>query len=305
MSRALPTQVIFDTDLGFGLPGHRPDAGLALLYLLGRDDAVLAGVTTVAGEVPVDAVTDAAAWTLRIGGGSGIPVVEGSSGPGEYESPAAAFLAEQAARRPGELTVVTTGSPANLHGASLADPEFYSNLGGLVLTGGLEHPYQAPFWGRDNDLQLSRDPAAASRVLAESRLPRIVTMHTGGLLTLSLDDIIPCRDYSKGLYHILKEYLLSPGCRELCGRDEMQLWALAAAFRVTHPEDFREETLPVVLDGGPGRLGRLKESPAGRPAVLCRGIDAVDVFFREAHQAWAASLEKGFRRILSGGKAER
>lgn len=43
-------KVLFDCDNTMGLPGRDVDDGLALLYLLGREDVDLKGVTTTYGN---------------------------------------------------------------------------------------------------------------------------------------------------------------------------------------------------------------------------------------------------------------
>ncbi|WP_127361612.1 nucleoside hydrolase [Actinacidiphila soli] len=67
-------RIIVDTDPGI-------DDALAILYLLGCEDADVVGVTTVAGNADIDIVTSNALSILELVGRSDIPVAAGAHGP--------------------------------------------------------------------------------------------------------------------------------------------------------------------------------------------------------------------------------
>ena len=124
----MPQLVVFDCDNTMGLPRNEIDDGLTLLYLLGRPDVRLLGVTTTFGNGPIEQVQDQTAWLLDSLGIRDLPVERGAGRRGETDTAAARFLAETAAAHPGEVTVLATGPLGNLRAAAERDPHFFSNL---------------------------------------------------------------------------------------------------------------------------------------------------------------------------------
>ena len=59
-------KVIIDCDNTFGVPGRPIDDGQTILYLLGRDDIEIVGITTTHGNSTIDDVYPATQW-LEIG----------------------------------------------------------------------------------------------------------------------------------------------------------------------------------------------------------------------------------------------
>ena len=104
--------VVYDCDNTLGVLFSDVDDDLALLYLMGESENVdLLGVTTTYGNSREEKVFKATVQMLKDCGREEIPVFRGGDAPGRYESAAADFLAEQANRFPGELSVLATGSP--------------------------------------------------------------------------------------------------------------------------------------------------------------------------------------------------
>lgn len=289
----MPAKLIVDTDVGFGLPGQAVDSGLAILYLLTQEHVDLTAVCAVAGELPLDAVMDSAKWTLRTGKRSDIPVIPGSPAIGEYRSEAAEFLAGQAAAHPGSVNVLCTGSLANLYGAREIDPDFFDNIGRIIVSGGLFYPFQVPKWGGRGNLLMARDAFAASQVLKMSLNPVVLNMHVSSLLKFSLDDILACKKYSNRLYYLCKEYLLSEHCRNLTGKDEMYLWSMAAALYCSHSELFEESTRNLAWESDGSGNGYLRFNETGNPVCFPENIKDISSCLTLAHSGWSAIFNPG------------
>jgi len=154
MSGRIP--LILDVDTGI-------DDALALLFVAASPEVELVGVTTVAGNVPVDAVTANTLAVLELAGRGDVAVARGAvaplmkplttteetHGPGGIghatlprarrapePSDAARWIVDVAAARPGELTLVTLGPMTNLALALDLDPDLPRRLRGWTFMGG-------------------------------------------------------------------------------------------------------------------------------------------------------------------------
>lgn len=176
-------KLMIDFDITMGVPKRDVDDGLALLYVLGSPSLELLGVTTTFGNATLDIVHQTAVSVFKDLGLEGrIPLYRGADSTLNRHSEAAEALAAEARRHPGELTVLGLGSVTNLLGAAEADPEFFANVGRIVLMGGLTE--RLIINGKPMDeLNLSSDPAAAYAVL-NSVAP--VTLITGNLCLQAL-----------------------------------------------------------------------------------------------------------------------
>jgi purine nucleosidase len=161
-------RIIFDCDNTFGIPERPVDDGLALLYLLGKPQAHLTGVTTTYGNGGVDAVYHNTRNMLRDLGRSDIPVLKGGASKTRRASEAAEFLAEQAGRNPGSLKILATGALTNLYAAYESDPRFFENIKEIVLMGGITAPLFLNGVKLD-ELNFSLDPQASCCVLTNGK----------------------------------------------------------------------------------------------------------------------------------------
>ncbi len=153
--------LIFDCDITMGLAGKDVDDGLALLYLLGRPEIRLLGVTSTFGNSSIDEVHRCLLEVLNDLGRSDIPAFRGAGRP-ENESrlsPAARFLAQSVRRNPGRIRILASGSTTNLLGAHQTDPSFFGNVGEIVLMGGISEPLSIRGRGM-KELNFSSDPEA-------------------------------------------------------------------------------------------------------------------------------------------------
>ncbi|MEA3253853.1 MAG: nucleoside hydrolase [Chloroflexota bacterium] len=182
-------KVILDMDPGI-------DDALALVLALRSPELKILGVSTVAGNAPLDMTSANARRVLEHLGATGIPVAAGAAKPLEhalvdatqYHGPDGLgqcllppphfplhpakvwdFLAELISNRPGEITLVATGPLTNIALAFQHYPQLPKSLASLVIMGGAFG--LTPYGKKGNTTPVAefntwQDPEAASIVLA-------------------------------------------------------------------------------------------------------------------------------------------
>ena len=148
-------KIIIDCDPGI-------DDALAIFMALASDKLEVLGITTVAGNVNIDNVTNNARSLVTMAGAD-VPVCRGAAGPfvverkegghvhgatgvGEAKLPdpafpedhrtPAAFIKEKAEELNGELELVTIGPLTNIAGALHMYPDLASKIKGIIMMGG-------------------------------------------------------------------------------------------------------------------------------------------------------------------------
>src|SRR5947207_13605580 len=149
----MPTPFILDVDTGV-------DDMVALLFAVASPEVELVAATCVTGNVHVDTVTRNTSLVLELadagdvelargasepltGGWQPFPVVHGPEGLGAYvpghhakaisARSAATLIAQEAGRRPGEMTLIATGPLTNVALALELEPSLPTLLGGFAL----------------------------------------------------------------------------------------------------------------------------------------------------------------------------
>ncbi len=237
-------KIILDCDNSFGLPGRDVDDGLALLYLLGRPDIELIGVTHAAGNTTVSAAVHCTSRMLERLGYDGIRLGMGWSdgNTDRHETDAAKFLVQSAEQYPGEITVVATGPLANVSAAARMDPGFFGRLARINVMGG-RFTRQKVGVVPIGELNFSRHPTAASAVL---RAPCPITLFTTEVC-LSAPfrwwDLTILRQLDPWVARTVLIWMVCFGTRYL--HHAIYLWDVLPAMAVTHPGQF--ETVPCRL----------------------------------------------------------
>lgn len=174
-------KIVLDCDPGI-------DDALAIAFAVGHPDLELHGITTVAGNVPLDLTTSNALRVCEFIGAAGIPVTPGSPAPllrplvdgrevhghtglGGAQLPdpstrpsaghAVDYLIETIGAAPGEITLVATGPLTNIALAVRREPRLVTQVKDFVIMGGSA--------GRGNvtpaaEFNIVTDPEAAAIV---------------------------------------------------------------------------------------------------------------------------------------------
>lgn len=250
-------KVIIDCDNTMGLPRWEVDDGLVILYLLGREDVEILGITNTFGNGSLRDVVHYTELLLAEIGRKDIPRFTGEPYCGQNEqltldiragdrydneldrqpfpSEAAVFLAEQAALHPGEITVLALGPVGNLHDAARLDPGFYANLKEIVVMGG--------YTGRlligevdCRELNLSCNPEAALSMLNAACEVTVFNGHICLQAPFTAQHMSLVEFWPESRVRIIKEWLEQ--FSEYFRTDCFYLWDLLPAVYVSHPELF-------------------------------------------------------------------
>ena len=192
-------KAILDMDPGI-------DDALALLLALRSPEIQVLGITTVAGNAPVEMTSANARRVLEYLGVSDIPVAMGAAKPLKHTlvnaldyhgpdglgqcslpppglplHPAKAwdFLAQLISQAPGEITLVATGPLTNVALAFQYHPELPKLLAGLVLMGGA---YSLTPYGKGN-----QTPFAEFNIWQDPEAARIVFSSEVDIVAIGLD----------------------------------------------------------------------------------------------------------------------
>ncbi len=229
------------------------------LWFLHRRGVALAGCSSVFGNAGLDRTHP----TLRaVGARLGVPVHRGAAGPGAARSDASEAL------RTFRGAVVALGPLTNVAAALDAGARWDR----LIVLGGTDRrlPNLRPL--HTTELNFALDPAAAARVLAETRVPggvpvEVVPMEPCREVWLDSADLAGCPEW------------LRAGCSRWfataplrTGRFAIHPWDLLAAALLVEPSLFRVSRAGAILDPRPVRRGHV--SYVDGAGVIVRGVDA-------------------------------
>lgn len=169
-------KIIFDCDNTMGVYEKDVDDGLTLLYLLGRDDVEILGLTTTFGNSTIDIVHENTTSMFKDLGLLNIPLLKGAGAGDDRKSQASKFLLESVKACPGEISILATGSLTNLYGAYLLDSSFFSYVSEIVIMGGVKEPLIIN-GKRMDELNFSSDAEAAFNVLSKGERVTVLTGH--------------------------------------------------------------------------------------------------------------------------------
>jgi purine nucleosidase len=287
-SERLP--VIYDCDVTMGRLFREVDDGLVLLYLLGEPRVNLLSVTTTYGNGPVGMTTRTARELLDSVECGNIPVLCGATCPDDPAgtNEAAQHLRDIANRRPGEITLIATGSMTNLKHAAALDPDFFKKLRGLYVMGGVIEPL---IWnGRKlEELNFALDPEAAYRTVY-AECPLTIAPGQPGLTAIfrgpQLAALQTLRDpVSRLISHRVRSWFAL--MRLYFRTGGFALWGSVAALMLTQPGLFEYERGYVISTRDDLRAGRLVVTPGklGPVRIVHRVLD-YDRFINVHFAAW-------------------
>lgn len=284
-------KILFDCDNTMGVKNCDVDDGLTLLYLLGREDINILGVTTTFGNSEINIVynnTKKMFDELKI---NNLPLLRGAPSHENRQSEASQFLVKMTQEHPGEITLLATGSLTNLLGAYEIDNNFFSNLKEIVLMGGITEPLIINGKNMD-ELNFSCDPEASFRVLSSDTKVTVLTGHIclqavfgeAEYKRLMDDKSIKTYQYIRDktidwFEFIMKEF----------GIKGFYNWDIVAALYITHPDLFDEKIERVVSTSEDLKRGYIKIHPLNNTGydvnIPTRIID-IDKFNNIIFDSW-------------------
>lgn len=284
-----PRLVIHNCDNTMGLPFREVDDGLTLLYLLGRPDIRVLGVTTTFGNGTAAQAYHQTRQMLDRYGHPEIPVWQGAAHAGDIGTGAARFLADQVAAHPGEITVLATGPVGNLYAANELDPHFYRNLAEVACMGGYRGPLRI---GRKDvaELNLSCDPKASWALLNAGCPLTVMSAQTCLPARFGWGDLVRAHFVDAWMQRTLAMWLAA--CGLACGTGSIILWDLLPAVYLSFPELFDRHLVSIHSTVEDLRTGSLKVFPAegGNGVNLPRCINDLAGFKKVVGAAWQQTL---------------
>jgi inosine-uridine nucleoside N-ribohydrolase len=309
-------KVIIDCDNTMGKPHAEIDDGLTLLYLLGRDDIELLGITNCYANA---SIADVEYWTKRflvdiertdIPRFSGKPfsdqnttewfkrtwghhfLSEKKPSPGSTD--AARFLVEQAHRFPGEIHILALGSMTNLLEAWELDPDFFGKLAGISLMGGVYGHLELRGYPC-RELNLACNPAGAHLVLNNGKCP-VVVMNANICLQapFHLADMESVSFWPERRKEMMREWI------EVF-QGAFYLWDLLPAVYLSHPELFDAKKVRISSSMVDLEQGILVEGGAGAELIMPDTILDTGRFMDLILAAWRVAWEResgGWKRDI-------
>lgn len=282
-------QVIYDCDNTMGLPFKEIDDGLTLLYLLGRPDIHLMGVTTTFGNGSTDQAFAQTKELLRRVNRTDIPVFKGQPERGNLPNAAADFLARMTAERPGQISVLATGPLTNLFSAKRLNAGFFDHAAEIVCMGGYLSPLRIG-WRNLAELNLSADAEAAHAVLNASCPVTLMSAQLCLQAWFGWGDLPKIRSLDPWIQETVRRWLLAFGL--YCGVGRFYLWDLVPAVYLSYPELFSGEQAQVTsteddLAAGMIHMGDVKGLP--HPISLPTKILDPDPFKSTVFASWMAA----------------
>lgn len=294
--------VIFDCDCTIGIENCDCDDALALLYLLGRDDINILGITATYGNSDIDSVMhsllnfkddlvklseDGNIYEKLAKKLSNISIIKGGEKPGCFKSPAVDFIVDTVSKLPGEVHIIGTGSTTNIGGAIKTEPRFASQIKSVTLMGGITSELKFEK-ATMNELNLSCDAQATSLILENISNLNILTANN------CLDSFIQADRYEdllknstskthQFIFDATKYYL--PYNREVYGIDGYILWDVIATAYFCEPELFQNKYFEFnksASDLGIGYLS-LTESNCG---INCPAIKDASTLITHIADVW-------------------
>lgn len=289
-------KIIFDCDNTMGIKGCDVDDGLALLYLLGKKNIELCGITTTYGNSDVNTVYNNTVNMLREIGRPDIRILQGCSNRYDLESDAVDFILATVEENRGNVSILATGSLTNLSAAYLKDPTLFEKVSQIVIMGGITE--KLVINGKVlNELNFSCDPLASQRVLQEAKNLSIITgnnclqayfSHSDFINRLTLSDA-PSANYilSKCGYWF-EDMMLS------FDSDGFYNWDVVAAVYLANPGLFKKDFKSIsfslkCLETGLLNLATNKETSN---TVNLPSIKDINAFTDEMYNAWIKAYER-------------
>lgn len=231
-------KVIFDCDNTMGIIGKDVDDGLTLIYLLGREDIDLIGLTLTYGNSSLEDVKEATSKLLKELNINDLKVFAGEE--------AGKFLADSAKKYKSDLTVLATGSMTNLHTAHKCDPEFYNNLDEIYLMGGVVKPLLIN--GVEvKELNFACNAEAAYDVLSSNCKISLLNGHVTADAIFGKEELEELSKREGKTYRFIEDSIdhWVKRINDKFGIDGFCNWDMAAAIFMSHKELFSNDVVKI------------------------------------------------------------
>ena len=277
-------KVIIDCDNTFGVQGKPIDDGQTIIYLLGRNDIEIIGITTTFGNSTIEDVYPATVWLMEQLGRTDIPILKGASDYKGKATEASHFLVKKAREYPGDINLIAIGTLANLKTAHTESPDFFGNLRQILTMGGYLHPLPFRGWAHVGEVNFSGDGEASWQVFRAECPVVIMNAHICFALPFGLDELTPIAQYDHRQYFVMKELLLASAKHLENAQD--YLWDLLPAIYISYPELFHTRT--VRIDSTPEEIeqGYLKLGDSGAEVLMPDYIEDIDQCYQIMYEAW-------------------
>ncbi|MFZ2636029.1 MAG: nucleoside hydrolase [Rectinemataceae bacterium] len=277
-------RVVIDCDNTYGVPGLPIDDGQTIMYLAGQPEVEIVGITCTYGNGSVDEVFAATKWLVEALGLRDIPVVRGASGPGDYDTEAASWLAGKADSEAGKLDLLAIGTMSNLKGAKNKDPAFFSKVARVAAMGGYFYPLPVRGWNRIDELNLSRDPAATAALFSAECPVTLMSAQICLQAPFGIDELSPIAGIDRPSYFYMLSYLM--GMIRRNGGAQEYLWDLLPAVYLSRPELFHDRKARISIDPAHIAKGMLVPDDTGAVVNLPDYIADIDSFYGTLYAAW-------------------
>lgn len=258
-------KVILDCDNTIGLEKKDVDAGLALLFLLGRKDIDLMGLTSVFGNSSLEdtyTVTEKMISDLKLQGK--IDHYKGASGAEDYNTEAAEYLAKKAAENKDEITLIAIGPLTNLYAAWKIDPDFFMNLKEIIVMGGITQELQFDE-EKIAEQNFSSAPEAALRVLT-AEVP--VALMSANLCLAARFGEQSWKRANRSKNKVIRAYITDKikdwynYSSEIIGLTGFYMWKLVAVVYMVAPEIYTYNKQKLISTEEDLKTGQIKTEKA-------------------------------------------
>jgi inosine-uridine nucleoside N-ribohydrolase len=282
--------VYFDCDNTMGLPGCDMDDGMALLYLLGRDDIQLEAVTTSFGNSTIEKVhanTERMFKELHL---HHVPLKKGAPSPERRESEASHYLATEIPRRGEKVKLLITGSPTNIYAACLENEEMLNYIDEMIFMGGLTEPLIIS--GKVmNELNFASDPEATHYLI---HCPVKKTIMSAQICLNAFFDnekmeyVLNHQDYPAFAYMSAPLKLWYDFISQKYGVPGFHVWDIVAAIYITTPDLFDRNEVRITSTVTELEKGFLKidHSQTEHPVNLPKKIRDIERFWQVVFDTW-------------------
>jgi purine nucleosidase len=284
-------KVIFDCDNTMGIEGCDVDDGLALLYLLGKEEAIdIIGITSTYGNSNVEAVYANTALMLEDLGRTDIPLFKGCPDQDTLNSEAASFIVETVDRFPNKISILATGSLTNLLAAYLLDSKLLEKVSEIVIMGGLTGDLVI----NGNllaELNLSCDPAASECILTNGHRVSLITGNNCLAAFFTAEQFQGRLAASSAPVARYIDHTCTYWFKNMMARFQIEgfhCWDVVAAAFLANPSLFSSHLQYLTPDSEKLDRGLLtKETGTGKPRLLnLPTIENLQQFEEDVYDAW-------------------